>query len=151
MAMIHERLYRSDDLMRIDFAEYIRKLVLDLFRSYKSESSEIQLKINVVESSLGIDAAIPCGLILNELLINSLKHAFPNSRKGEIYVDFNRDDGRFNIVVADNGVGFPAGLDFRKTESLGLQLVNTLTDQLGGTIELDSSSGTKFRIAFSEF
>jgi len=151
MAMIHERLYRSDDLMRIDFAEYIRGLVSDLFISYKSKSDGVQPRINVVESSIGIDAAIPCGLILNELLINSLKHAFPNSRKGEIYVDFNRDDGRFNIVVADNGVGFPAGLDFRKTESLGLQLVNTLTDQLGGTIELDSSSGTKFRIAFSEF
>jgi len=150
MAMIHERLYRSDDLMRIDFAEYIRGLVSDLFISYKSKSDGVQLRINVVESSIGIDAAIPCGLIVNELVSNALKHAFPNGRKGEIHIDFNRDDEGFNLVVGDNGVGFPVGLDFRKTESLGLQLVNTLTDQIGGTIELDSSSGTEFRIASSE-
>jgi two-component sensor histidine kinase len=97
-----------------------------------------------------MDTAIPCGLIINELASNSLKHAFSAGKGGEIRIDLHSDkDNQFTLIVSDNGVGFPEGLDFRDTKSLGLQLVNTLVDQLGGTIELHSSGGTEFNLAFS--
>jgi two-component sensor histidine kinase len=151
MAMVHEKLYRSEDLARINFAEYLRSLTIDLLRSYRAGSDRIQLKIDVQDAFLGIDSAIPCGLITNELVSNSLKHAFPADTKGEIHIELFKDDnGELTLTVSDNGIGFPEGVDFRNTESLGLQLVNTLTEQLGGTIELDRSCGTAFKIVFSE-
>ena len=151
MAMIHEKLYRSEDLARINFAEYLRSLTADLFRSYKAGSDGIQLKVDVQDVFLGIDTAIPCGLITNELVSNSLKYAFLAGTKGEIRIELLKGKNReFILNVSDNGIGFPENLDFRNTESLGLQLVNTLTEQLGGTIELIRSSGTTFRIIFSE-
>ncbi len=150
MALIHEKLYRSEDLAKIDFAEYIRNLTNSLFRSYEVSSSKVELKIKVDETSMGIDTAIPCGLIINELVSNSLKYAFPDGREGEINIGFHSDDGKFNLVVGDNGVGFPEELDFRNTQSLGLQLVNTLTGQLDGEIYLDKNGGTEFRITFAE-
>jgi two-component sensor histidine kinase len=101
--------------------------------------------------SLGIDAAVPCGLILNELISNSLKHAFLDGREGEIRIELcSDDDNKFTLMARDNGVGLPKELDFRKAESLGLQLVNTLIDQLEGAIELDRSDGTGFEITFAE-
>ena len=151
MAMVHEKLYRSEDLARINFAEYLRSLTIDLLRSYRAGSDRIQLKIDVQDVFLGIDTAIPCGLITNELVSNSLKHAFPADTKGEIHIElFKGDNGELTLTISDNGIGFPEGVDFRNTESLGLQLVNTLTEQLGGTIELDRSCGTAFKIIFSE-
>jgi two-component sensor histidine kinase len=150
MALIHERLYHSKDLTRVDFAEYVRNLASYLFRSYGVHSNVIQLKVNVEDVFLGIDTAIPCGLITNELISNSLKHAFPGGRGGEIRIELCSDhDGQFTLVVSDNGVGFPQDLDFLDTDSLGLQLVNTLIDQLEGTIELDRSGGTVFEITFT--
>jgi len=151
MALVHEKLYQSQDLARIDLAEYIRNLTTDLFRSYGVKSATIKLKINVGEVLLGIDTAIPCGLIINELVSNSLKHAFPAGREGEICIDLHSDnDDKFVLIVRDNGVGFPKDLDFRNTESFGLRLVRTLTDQLEGNIELDSNGGTTFKITFPE-
>ena len=151
MALIHERLYQSEDLSRIEFGEYLRNLANHLFRSYGVNSNTIELKIRVDDASLGIDAAIPCGLIMNELISNSLKYAFSERKEGEICIDFGSDnDGTFILTVSDNGVGFPEDLDFRSTGSLGLQLVRMLTEQFNGTIELDRSSGTKFKIKFTE-
>ncbi len=151
MAKIHEKLYRSGDLAKIDFAEYIRSLTYDLLRSYRSTSNHVDLKINVQNIRLGIDTAIPCGLIINELVSNSLKHAFPAGEKGEIHVDLlMNNDNSFTLVVGDNGIGLPEDINFRSTESLGLLLVSTLTNQLEGSIEVDRSSGTEFRITFSE-
>jgi two-component sensor histidine kinase len=150
MALVHERLYQSRDLARVDFAEYIRNLVSYLFRSYEVHSNVIKQKINIADVSLGIDAAVPCGLILNELVSNSLKHAFPDGRVGEIRIGLSSDNGKFTLMVSDNGVGFPKDLDLRNTQSLGLQLVNTLVEQLEGTIELDRSGGTAFEITFTE-
>jgi two-component sensor histidine kinase len=150
MALVHERLYQSRDLARVDFAEYIRNLVSYLFRSYEVHSNVIKQKINIANVSLGIDAAVPCGLILNELVSNSLKHAFPDGRAGEIRIGLSSDNGKFTLMVSDNGVGFPKDLDLRNTQSLGLQLVNTLVEQLEGTIELDRSGGTAFEITFTE-
>ncbi len=149
MALVHERLYQSSDLARVDFAEYIRNLANYLFRSYGVNMNLIQLKIKVGEVLLGVDTAVPCGLILNELVSNSLKHAFPDDRQGEIYIELRADDGQLTLMVSDNGVGFPEGSGFRNTETLGLQLVNMLVDQLEGTIELDRRGGTTFKITFA--
>ena len=150
MALVHERLYQSQDMARVDFAQYVRNLANHLFRSYGVNSNLIRLKINVDDVFLGIDTAIPFGLIINELVSNSLKHAFPDGREGEIRIGLRADDGEFSLVVSDNGVGFPRDLDFRDTQSLGLRLVNTLVEQLEGTIELDRSDGTAFKITFAE-
>ncbi len=150
MALIHEKLYQSRNLSRIDFADYLRKLTDDLFRSYGLSPDRIALVTHAEGVSLGIDAAIPCGLIVNELVSNCLKHAFPNGREGEVHVTLMPKNGMYELTVRDNGVGFPKGLDFRHTESLGLQLVTTLTEQLDGTIELNANgAGTEFRILFS--
>ncbi|MBD2044660.1 CBS domain-containing protein [Coleofasciculus sp. FACHB-64] len=152
MALIHEKLYQSKDLSRIDFAEYIRDLAGNLLRSYKASSQAITLKTNVNDINLNIDTAIPCGLIINELMSNSLKHAFPTpSIDKEICINiYSNGNYQFILNVSDNGIGFPKDLDFRNTESLGLELVCTLTEQLDGTIELDSRRGTSFFITFSE-
>ncbi len=151
MALVHEQLYQSRDLARIDFAEYIRRLAAHLFESYRVNPKAIILKINIDDVFLGIDKAIPCGLVINELVSNSLKHAFPADKKGEIRIDLTSDDDKkFTLIVSDNGIGFPKNLDFRNTESLGLQLVCTLADQLGGTLEFDGSGGTEFEIVFKE-
>lgn len=152
MALIHEKLYQSKDLSRIDFAEYIRDLAGNLLRSYKASSQAITLKTNVNDINLNIDTAIPCGLIINELISNSLKHAFPTpSTDKEICINiYSSGNHQFILNLSDNGIGFPKDLDFRNTESLGLELVCTLTEQLDGTIELDSSKGTSFNITFSE-
>lgn len=149
MALVHEQLYQSKDLARIDFAEYIRDLATDLFRSYGVNPDAITLKINVDDVLLGVDTAIPCALIVNELVSNSLKHAFPEGRAGKIRIGFHSDDTKSTLMVSDNGVGFPEDLDFRSTQSMGLHLVITLTKQLKGAIELDRRRGTTFRIAFA--
>lgn len=150
MALIHEKLYESKDLSRIDFAEYIRSLTASLFRSYGVSPGAITLKINGDDVLLGIDTAIPCALIINELISNSLKHAFPARKEGKIRITLRSDnDDKFTLIISDNGVGFSKDLDFRNTETLGLQLVMTLVQQLKGTIELDRSSGTEFKITFA--
>jgi len=149
MAMVHEELYRSQDLSQIRFGEYIQTLAADLVRSYKVDPHIVALKTDIEDILLGVDVAIPCGLILNELLANSLKHAFPCGRRGEIRVEFRRgQDSELMLTVSDNGIGFPQDVDFRKTSTLGLQLVNTLTDQLRGRVELDARRGTAFKIVF---
>jgi PAS domain S-box-containing protein len=150
MAIVHEKMYQSADLSKIGFADYIRDLTNELFASYGVDSSRITSEVNVEDVKLGVDVAIPCGLIVNELISNSLKHAFPNGEKGEITINLNKDDdNKFKLIVGDNGVGFPKGIDFKEMESLGLRLVNTLVDQLKGTIELENKGGTKFKIKFT--
>ena len=151
MALVHEKLYQSKDLTKVNLAEYLQKEVADLFRSYGVSSEAIKLKIDTDDVFLNIDTAIPCGLIINELVSNSLKHAFPDGREGEIRIEVRSEgDGQFTLIVGDNGVSFPKDLDFRNTETLGLQLVTTLVAQLGGTIELERDGGTTFKIKFSE-
>ena len=150
MAMIHERLYQSEDLSKIDFAIYVEHLTTQMIRTYEVDSNLIELKITGENVFLGLDASIPCGLIINELVSNSLKHAFQEGRGGEIHIDLQRDDdNRYALSVGDNGVGIPEGLDFTKTQTLGLQLVNALIYQIDGKIELDRSTGTCFRISFA--
>jgi PAS domain S-box-containing protein len=150
MALIHERLYQSTDLKRIDFGDYIRTLSNELFRTYAGDFGLIELKISVEDIFLDINTAIPLGLIVNELITNSLKHAFPEGMNGEINVDFHPKDDHYEFTVNDNGIGFPNDLDFQKTDSLGLQIINSLTDQIDGEIKLNRNHGTEFKITFKE-
>ncbi|MFQ6044257.1 MAG: histidine kinase dimerization/phosphoacceptor domain -containing protein, partial [Candidatus Poribacteria bacterium] len=149
MALIHERLCQSENLAKIDLDSYIRDLANSLFRTY-AIADNVELKIDVENVSLSIDSAIPCGLILNELISNSLKYAFPDGREGEININLRCIEDRVELVVKDNGIGMPKDLDFKNTESLGLQLVTILVEnQLQGKIELSRTEGTEFRITFN--
>jgi two-component sensor histidine kinase/PAS domain-containing protein len=149
MALIHEKLYRSDDVASIDFREYVEGLTAGLFRSY-FPGPGVRIIVEVEDVSLDIDLAIPCGLIVNELVSNSLKYAFRDGRSGEVRIGLVREDRKYTLTVSDDGPGLPPGVDFRDTPSLGLQLVNMLVGQLEGNIEMDCSRGTRFKITFSE-
>jgi PAS domain S-box-containing protein len=150
MALVHERLYQSADLSRVDLGEYVRSLTDLLCRSYHTRAAGVGIRAAVDDVSLGIDAAVPLGLAINELVSNCLKHAFPDGRRGEIQIEVRPDEAYgYLLRVADDGVGFPRDVDFRATETLGMQLVCALTEQLGGTIELRSDGGTEFRILFA--
>ncbi len=168
MAIIHEKLYKTREISKINFSEYLNDLTANIFRSYSSISSGIRVKIKADDILLNIDIAIPLGLIVNELVSNSIKYAFPDKRRGEIMIELRSDkEGSLLLVVGDNGIGLPEGLDIGNAESLGLQLVNTLVRQLKGTIDVNpvrkSSSpplraglsngvnikmGTEFKIGF---
>jgi len=150
MSLIHEKLYRSSDLTKIDFKEYIEDMLSGLFQSYGVNSGNIALNIKVDNISLAIDSAIPCGLIINELVTNSLKYAFPEGRNGVITISLRSIDGTMiELAVGDNGVGIPKDLDIRTTESLGLHLVTILAEnQLHGKIALNRDKGTEFQIKF---
>lgn len=148
IALIHEKLYQAQDLTRIDFAEYVGSLALHLFRSYGIGPDAVELKTSFDTLALSVDAAIPCALVVNELVSNCLKHAFPVGRRGEVRIELRSDDSQCTVIVGDDGVGFPESFDFEDPPSLGLRLVKTLTDQLKGTIDLDRDGGTTFRIRF---
>jgi two-component sensor histidine kinase len=148
MALIHESLYRTGDLARFNFARYIDSLCTDLFQSYANGTSHIRLHTDLDELAFDIDTAVPCGLILNELLTNALKYAFPDDRPGDIHIGLQAAAGQVTLSVRDTGIGFPADLDFRRADSLGLQLVAMLTEQLRGTITLASEGGTAFTVTF---
>jgi two-component sensor histidine kinase len=150
MALIHEKLYQTRDFACIDLGEYLEHLARHLLRSYAADNTSISLKMAVGKVPLGIDEAIPCGLIANELVSNALKYAFPAGGTGEIVVRCDADsDGWVTMSIADNGVGLPAGLDFSRTETLGYQLVVMLTKQLRGTVEVRSDHGVAVTVRFS--
>ncbi|MFB2876273.1 PAS domain S-box protein [Floridanema aerugineum] len=149
MALIHEKLYQSSDLARISLSEYIHQLADNLVNSYALKANNIKLNIFVAQLFLDVDTAIPCGLIINELLSNSLKYAFPDGKSGEINIEFKLlGQEKLYLKVSDNGIGLPADFQLEETESLGLQLVYNLTEQLGGNLTIDSSNGTSFKIIF---
>jgi PAS domain S-box-containing protein len=148
MALVHEHLYQSKDLAKIDFAGYIRALIGDLRTSYGEKAKDVAVHIDTSTFFMSIDKAIPCGLIINELVSNSLKHAFINDRQGKIGVSLRKSGNEhLSISVCDDGIGFPQDIDFRQTKTLGLQLVNSLCKQLRGTLELHSENGTRFSVA----
>ncbi len=148
MSLLHEELYRSKDFSKINLADYIQSLVINLFHSYGVKTEQITPILNVEEVALSIDAGILCGLILNELLTNCLKYAFPKSQEGRIWVEVTQDAHTICLSVRDDGVGLPEHFDLDQTESLGLQLVTTLTEQLEGTITFDRIEGSQFTIVF---
>jgi PAS domain S-box-containing protein len=150
MVLIHERLYQSRDFARVDFAEYVHGLTNHLFSLYKIGPETVKLDINIKDIFLDLNTAIPCGLIVNELVSNSLKHAFPDGRTGRVKIvmkSLNKNEVELN--ASDNGIGIPDEVDFRDTKSLGLHLVSILAeDQLRGKIKLDKTKGTRFKIQF---
>ena len=148
MALIHEKLYQTDDLADIDFAVYLQGLVSELARSYRLNPARTSVSVDVESIRLGIDTAIPCGLLVNELVSNAFKYAFPNDAEGEVKVSLHSKDREFTLVVEDNGIGIPENVDWQNTESLGLQLVHTLAGQLGGEVSMNSTEGTRFEIVF---
>lgn len=150
MALIHEKLYRSENLAQIDLADYSRDLTAYLFRSQDAHVRGINLNIQADNIFVNVDTAVPCGLIINELVSNSLKHAFPGGQGGQILVVIKSDsDHQITLVIKDDGIGLPPAVNFQETESLGLQLVNSLVNQLNGSIELSSEQGTQFTITFA--
>jgi two-component sensor histidine kinase len=152
MALVHEKLFRSKDLERIDMNSYIQELASFLFNSYSKNRSQVDLKINVASVELGIDTAIPLSLIINELVVNSLKHAFPEGRHGEIGIDLAKTGANtLMLVFSDNGIGFPDTVSFPHFQSLGLQLIQSLAQQLMGDIKvITNTAGTTFTITLSE-
>ncbi len=151
MAVIHEKLYQSADLTLIDFSQYVYDLTDYLQQSYTSNAYAATFSIEIDNVFLPIDAAIPCGLIINELVSNALKYAFPSGRQGAIRIAFNKvDDHLLRLIVSDNGVGLPQGFDLQQISKLGLQLFQMLVRQLKGTFVLEKHAGTTFAITFAE-
>jgi len=149
MSFIHESLYRTKDFNSIDFSEYIERLSKNMVYSYQYSKNRILLKLDIDKVFLSLDISIPCGLIINELLSNALKYAFPENKKGKILISVKEaKKARIEIKVEDNGVGFPKDIDIKKGESLGMLLVNTLVEQIDGNIKVRSKEGTKYLITF---
>lgn len=149
ISLIHEKLYRSRDLAEIDFREYVTELTAGLISLYPFAPDQVELNIEMDNIIFDVTSSIPCGLIITELVSNAAKHAFPDGRKGTITLSMKRPDEKcIMLAVKDDGVGLPETIDFRNTQSLGLQLVIALVDQLGGTIETTGNRGTEFRIKF---
>ncbi|MDH2658544.1 PAS domain S-box protein [Methanobacterium formicicum] len=150
MAMIHESIYDSPDLSRIDFEEYIRKIVTYLYNTYQTQRTQVKTVIDVEDVKFNIETAVPCGLIISELVSNSLKHAFPKGKKGEIHVSLHSSDDTYQLTISDNGIGLPEDSEIGKINSFGLELVNILVNQIEGKLSLDKSHGTKYTIKFKE-
>ncbi len=151
IALIHEKMYQSKDISNIDFTGYIKSLINDLMYSYDADSKNVKAVIDTGNFLLSIETVQPLGLIINELVSNSLKYAFKEKNEGIISIKLKKiNNGSFKLTISDNGIGFPEDLDFRNTSSLGLQLVNELVKQLDGTVELNLDNGTEFIIIFKE-
>lgn len=147
MALVHEKLYQSNDLGKVSFVEYVKTLSSHLLYSYQVDSNDIEVMIKIDDIALNIDTAVPCGLIINELMSNALKYAFSKAKKGIITIEAARtDNNQFSLIFQDNGVGISQDFDVTQTETLGLQLVISLADQLEGDLEVLTDSGTTFRL-----
>ena len=152
MALVHKQLYKSSDFSKVDITKYVNSIVENLFVSHGVDTAKISLKIGKNDIALGLDSAISCGLIINELITNSLKYAFPDNRKGEIRVEFKYlTTGQLEMRLSDDGVGMPLNFNFQDSDTLGIQIVKALAEyQLGGTVVQDNTSGTSFLIRFKE-
>lgn len=148
MAFIHESLYQTKNFEAVNFSEYITTLTKNLVHTYSINSKKIKLILTLDKLFLNLDSSIPCGLIVNEIVSNSLKYAFPDNRDGIIFVTLKVDNNNVRIEAGDNGIGIPSHIDVKHTETLGLQLVDTLVEQINGTLTLDRKRGTKFIIEF---
>ncbi len=150
MAIIHEKLYQSKDLTHINFVDYIQSLVYNLFYSYDIDNTQIKSILKIEDISLNIETAVPCGLIISELISNSLKYAFPNKMNGEIIVSLKSEKDTYQLCVCDNGIGLPEDINFSKIKTLGLLLVNSLTEQIDGKVTIYRDNGTQYKITFKE-
>jgi two-component sensor histidine kinase len=150
MALVHERLYQTKDFSSIDLGAYADYLARSLYNFYEVHTSQVRLTVSIKEIAVNLDTAIPLGLIINEIISNSLRHAFPSGRIGEIVIDARKDKNIITLIVRDDGIGMPQDFDWRNAKSLGLRLIISLVEQLQGTIELDRSAGTMFTIVVKE-
>lgn len=151
MSFVHESLYQSKTLSEVNFAEYIQNITRNLYHSYARPEGGIDLQFDLESIYLNLDTSIPCGLIINEVVSNSLKYAFLGRERGVIAIQFAKlSDGKLKLIVSDDGIGLPDSFDIENAESLGLQLVTTLVTQISGQLEIDNSAGTKFTIVFKE-
>jgi len=147
MALVHEQLYRSKKYARIDFGQYIEQLTSTLFNMYEVDPNQIHLQLKIENVYLDLEKAIPCGLLVNELITNSLKYAFPKKRNGKLWVELRPQNGRMYLTIGDDGTGLPNDVELRSVQSMGLQLVNLLaTHDLHGNIEIQNKKGTQFHI-----
>jgi PAS domain S-box-containing protein len=151
MSFVHESLYQSNTLSEVNFAEYIQNITRNLYHSYGRPEGGIDLEFELENIYLNLDTSIPCGLIINEVVSNSLKYAFKGRETGKIKIVFTKlSDGKMKLIIADNGIGLPKDFDIENADSLGLQLVTTLITQVSGKLEIDVSNGTSFGIEFKE-
>lgn len=150
MALIHERLYQSTDLKNMEFGSYLETLTTELYNTMVSDKHRVKLNLNLDNVKIDINTVVPLGLIVNELVTNSMKYAFPNQMSGHIQIDLYRENSNIVLKVSDDGIGFPEDLDYKKSNSLGLLLINNLTKQIDGELELQRSPGTTFTLTFKE-
>jgi two-component sensor histidine kinase len=157
MALIHEELYKGGGFETLNFSPYIKKLIESLFQTYSIGNIDVSLNLNLVEDAFfNMDTAVPLGIIINELVSNSFKHAFKGRERGEIQVKLHREESEdcesasYILTVSDNGIGIPENLEIEDLDSLGMQLVTTLVDQLDGELELKRNNGTEFTMKFTE-
>ena len=148
MAIIHEKLYQSQNFSQIDFSEYIKNLATGIYNSYGVNPNDIKLEISSENMFLDINNAIPIGLIINELLTNAIKHAFPRKKSGLIKINFKEKENLHILSVQDDGVGLSEDIDIKKTDTLGMKLITSLISQLDGKIEVTRKDGTKFKISY---
>lgn len=149
MALLHETLYRSGTFARIDLANYLRQLATQLFRAHNTHPAGIRLNLDLALVEVDIDQAIPCALLVNELLTNALKHAFPAGRSGEVWVRLQpEEEGWVRLQISDNGVGLPPGFSVQNTKSLGLHLATDLSRQLQGELAIAAGPGAGFAVRF---
>jgi two-component sensor histidine kinase len=150
MALIHEQLYETEDLREVDLARHAALLASNLVHSYAVDEGRVSWNVSIEPVSLTVDRAIPAGLILNELISNAFKHAFPDGRKGSLSIEGRRSDGSVVLEVRDDGAGMPEGADPAQPKSLGLEIVAILTRQLKGTFEIERGRGALCRVTFPE-
>ena len=149
ITLAHKKMSDEEEFIHIDFSGYVKNLINQLLNTQQVDEDRISVKMNIKFALMNINYAIPCGLIINELVSNSLKFAFPDEQKGEINVSLQTDDeDNYILSVSDNGIGFPGNIDFRNPGTFGLQLVNILVDQLNSIVELDREGGTSVKITF---
>ncbi|MDR3610809.1 MAG: sensor histidine kinase [Ignavibacteriaceae bacterium] len=148
MAMVHENIYQTSNSSGIDIDKYLKDLVIYLFRSYNINAGLIKLNIDIGSFSLSLDTAITCGLLINEIISNSFKHAFPDGRSGNVQLSIQDSADQYIMVVSDDGIGLPDNIKLENHSPFGLLLISTLVDQINGNIVLEKQNGTKFTINF---
>ena len=148
MALVHEKLYEGGDLSLVNFAQYIAEISDHIRNAYPNNSVDIDVKLNVQDVRLNIAQAVPCGLIMNEVLTNCFKYAFVGRIAGSVFISFEEKGDYYLLEVVDNGVGLPADYNISKVKSLGITLIRTLTSQIKGTFDLSSKNGTRVVITF---
>lgn len=150
MAMLHEKLYQSGKYRSIEFGEYLKGLLKDLYYAFVTQPGKIGLEMDIESRELDVRIAMPLALIINELFTNAIKHAFPGDRKGTIRVEFKKKGGFYSLKVSDDGIGLPEDFNLDESKTFGLSIVNALTKQINGELSLHSNNGTTFNIRFKE-